>query len=477
MSLLLKKFLPATRRNFCQAHTDESSLHHLIGWVKQARRMKKNSFLNVSDGSSPKTLQVVCPSIILPENLAVGSAVKITGTLKSFEQPREVGELQFDHCELFANYVEILNPKPETSVINDIHWASNSFSMPDLGLLHSPNGLQWRHQLTPYQSIFRLRRAVNRIIVSEFDEAGYLEVDTPILTKIDCEGDCQQFGVFTDNAKQGSTVKLTGSAQLHLELLVQGLGKVFTMNQTFRAEPSHSRMHLAEFRMVEAESMQLTDVPALCDEIEALIKAIFERFLLKCVDQAHGEELSIDVALVKESFCQIDQFNAGHELQNVIDCSFNRVTFNEALNLLKDEPSRYDRAASGLNRSDELKLIEILGGKPTFLTHFPVPLKPFYAELDPSDHSCTLSVDLLFPGVGEVVGGSVRAQSVERLMKGCEANGTELAQWYANTRALPSSGPHGGFGIGFDRLMQFMFGIHNIRDVVPFPREINKIFL
>ncbi|KAF8568973.1 hypothetical protein P879_01799 [Paragonimus westermani] len=498
----------------------------VIGWVRSIRRHKTRVFFNLSDGSTPRELQIVCCPTTIRGAIHVGSAVSVKGHFVSSRpgSDRVVSSSTADlllHGELVANDVRPLdsNLSVDSSESRRVLGTSGSNTpRPDLGLLRSTAGLPWRHRLPEFAAVIRLRARVKNIVHRVMQTLEYLEVDTPIMTTLDCEGTNQVFSVRASNeAAVGSTdhspatVHLTGSSQLHLEALALGLSKVYTLSPTFRAEASHTRHHLAEFHMLEAESVHLDSVDRLCDEIETVVRGLVREFVdlvsprtqsisresehdeIRILDNTDYSDSCFDLSLVLSSLtgeqnwakCRSSSVTdlSGVEtrcaqLQSVLNKPFVRITYDEAVARLTDQFGPRD-TTEDLTKAEERHIIDWFGSGvcPVFVSHFPSTLKPFYCLL--LDETRSAAVDLLVPQIGELVGGSVREVDPAVLfarLSSMHCSRLSSFDWYLKLRGHGGS-PHGGFGLGFERLLQYLLGVHNIRDVIPFPRVLNKICL
>lgn len=255
---------------------------------------------------------------------------------------------------------------------------------------------------------------------------------------------------------------------------------MYTLSPTFRAEPSHSRLHLAEFLMLEAESVTMTTVDALCDEIESIVRDIASPYLdlLSTISQ---NDLHHILSYLSETPGAVSPSEHLKTLQSVLSRPFTRMTFHEALDYLERHGKRNSTTnteVSGFNKEEEQALCVTVGGG-VFVTDFPAAQKPFYCAqslTSKNTEPSVAAVDLLIPGVGELVGGSVRESQKEVLLTRMPGGETGALGWYANLRGHGGA-PHGGFGLGFDRLLLWLLGVYNIRDTVTFPREIGKMYL
>nr|VZI16568.1 unnamed protein product [Spirometra erinaceieuropaei] len=458
----------------------------------------------------------------MPEGVAVGSAVSVRGRLVLRPQRRHRQHTDHHHhqkeeeevvespegdftTDLVADVVRNLSGEPSAEVgaaaITEADASllgAMSASRPKLGLLRSDRGLAWRHRVPEMAAALRLRAVCKSIVHRVMQERAYLEVDTPILTRTDCEGagetflvkstkpdlTCTSGGSEESSPAEHADVHLTVSAQLHLEALALGMGRVYTLSPTFRAEPSHSRFHLAEFLMLEAESVLLDSTDTLCTEMEAIVTSIVASFLGQI--EACPSDLSTDLRLVLSYLSEPpNSSTAEHiaKLRRMLPLPFARVTFTEADNYLQ-RAGRSRSSEDGLSKEEEQEICQWVGDRPVFITDFPASMKPFYCSSTGSvtngSPACVQAVDLLIPGIGELIGGSVRETDGSALAEKMRRQGlnpqSPSMAWYLGLRGHGGA-PHAGFGLGFDRLLLWILGVYNIRDTVPFPRELQKIYM
>uniref|UniRef100_A0A3P9DDQ8 asparagine--tRNA ligase n=1 Tax=Maylandia zebra TaxID=106582 RepID=A0A3P9DDQ8_9CICH len=400
------------------------------GWVRSVRAQKANVFLHVNDGSSLQSLQVVASSELSDPLLTFGSAVEVTGILKKSPHQKQPVELD-------ANFI----------VFCFIFFFLRTFplkSKSDMAL-----------------SIF-----ANFLISGD---NGFVEINTPIITSNDCEGAGELFQVepsgpdYADGENFFSVpAYLTVSGQLHLEVVSGAFSKVYTFGPTFRAENSQSRRHLAEFYMVEAEISFTQSLEDLTKVMEDMFRFATEHVLAHCVE---------DVDLFHK------HVTPGQKLKEYL-VSFLRITYREAIDILRRSSERFAFPTDwgcDLKTEHEKYLVKHCGNIPVFVTDYPYDLKPFYAR-DNQDHPerTAAAVDLLVPGVGELCGGSLREERLNLLS--ARAGLEDVYSWYLDLRRFGSV-PHGGFGLGFERYLQCILGVDNIKDVVPFPRFSHSCLL
>ncbi|KAL8594596.1 hypothetical protein ACOMHN_002151 [Nucella lapillus] len=451
------------------------------GWVKSVRQHKENVFLHISDGSGPQPLQVIASPDQLPAAATFASCVQVQGQLKASPGRGQAVELRADSILLHGPC------DAETFPFGARHKHSADYCRSYLHL---------RPKADSFASLLRLRSAAAAAFHCYFQENGYLFVHTPILTSNDCEGggevflaepasspDPQAGDPATDsNSREGSSsggssssssdeddgkshyfshpAFLTVSGQLHLEAVASAVSRVYNFGPTFRAENSRSRHHLSEFYMVEAEIAFLHSLDDLLEIMEDLVRKTCHRLL-----ETSASELNF--YLKRHGAAQHQE-----SLEKMMQASFARLSYKEAVELLEKHNHRFQFKAEwggDLRKEHEKFLTQQMGDVPVFITDFPASLKPFYAKAN-QDGQTVGAVDLLVPGVGELIGGSLREDDLDTLTARLKALGAEEQyQWYTDLRQFGSS-PHGGFGLGFERYLQFALGTPNIKDTLPFPR-------
>ena len=433
------------------------------GWVRTRREAKGFSFIEINDGSCLANLQVVADGT-LPDYatvvvaLTTGSSVTIRGELVESGGGRQ-------RLELRAASVEVHATAPADYPLQKKR--------------HSFEFLRERAHLRPRTNVMgavlRVRSALSFAVHRFFRERGFFYVHTPIITTSDCEGAGEMFRVTTidphhpprtadgqvDYAQDffGRAAALTVSGQLEGECCALGLGRVYTFGPTFRAEHSNTTRHLAEFWMIEPEAAFFT-----LDETMDLAEA-FVRFLAA----AALDECAPDLAFFAE---RIDPTLIG-TLQGIAAAPFARISYTEAIALLEKENDRFSCPAlygCDLQSEHERFLTTTVFEKPVMVHDYPARIKPFYMKLN-SDGRTVRAMDLLVPRVGELIGGSEREDRPDRLEERMIAAGIDPHDysWYLDLCRYGST-PHAGFGLGFERLMLLVTGMHNIRDVIPFPR-------
>jgi len=451
------------------------------GWV---RHFRNNQFIALTDGSTPQTLQVVI-SLDTPEELrariTAGAAISATGTVVE-----SLGKGQ--RIELKANTVEILGDCDPNEYPLQIK------NRPSLDFLREHAHLRFR--TATFGAVFRVRHALAFAVHQFFHERGFVYLHTPIVTASDAEGAGEMFRVTTlpmEGAPKteageidfsedffGRSTNLTVSGQLEAELGAMALGEVYTFGPTFRAENSNTTRHLAEFWMIEPE-VAFNDLSANADLAEDFIKHLI-RFALEN-NREDLDFLAGRLAEEEKGKPQGERSEMGliEKLEFVIAQPFERITYTEAIDILrasnhyKKKKFQYDVSwGVDLQSEHERYLVEKHFKKPVIVTNYPAAIKAFYMRMDDGaepGRETVAAMDILTPGIGEIVGGSQREERLEKLQERMRAMHIpeEELYWYLDTRRFGTA-PHAGFGLGFERMVQFVTGMGNIRDVIPFPR-------
>ncbi|KFL38060.1 asparagine--tRNA ligase [Arenimonas donghaensis] len=436
------------------------------GWVRTRRDSKAGlSFVNVSDGSCFAPIQVVAPASLgnyedEVRRLSAGCSVVATGTLVPSQGQGQGFEIQ-------ASAIEVLG------------WVEDPETYPIQPKAHSLEFLREVAHLRPRTNLFgavtRIRHCLAQAVHRFFHEQGFYWISTPIITTSDAEGAGQMFRVSTldmanlprDNKGEvdfskdffGKETFLTVSGQLNVEAYCLALSKVYTFGPTFRAENSHTTRHLAEFWMIEPE-IAFADLAANADLAEAFLKYLFEAVLAERAD---------DMAFIAERV----QKDAVTRLENFIDSPFERIDYTEAVRLLKDSGHKFDYPVEwglDLQTEHERWLTEVHVGRPVVVMNYPEQIKAFYMRLNDDGKTCA-AMDVLAPGIGEIIGGSQREERLDVLDKRMAQFGLDAEHygWYRDFRRYGSV-PHAGFGLGFERLVVYTCGLANIRDAIPYPR-------
>lgn len=434
------------------------------GWVRTKREAKGLTFLEVNDGSSLQGLQVVI-SQDLPDyeqiikQISTGASARIEGVLVASPGKGQRIEMQARAVEVFGA------ADPETYPLQKKR--------------HSFEFLRTIAHLRPrtntFGAVFRVRNACSYAIHQFFQERGFLWVHTPIVTASDCEGAGEMFAVTTIDLPKlaaGSTAVdysqdffgkptfLTVSGQLEAEIMAMAFSNVYTFGPTFRAENSNTSRHLAEFWMIEPE-MAFCDLEDDANLAEEFLKYIFSYVLENCPE---------DMAFFQERVSDQVMPNA----QKIIQEKFERISYTEAVKLLENSSKDFEYPVKwglDLQSEHERYLAEELFKRPVVVMDYPTEIKAFYMRLDDSQKTVR-AMDVLAPGIGEIIGGSQREERLDVLETRIRSAGLnpEDYWWYLDLRRYGTV-PHAGFGLGFERLVQFITGMSNIRDVIPFPRS------
>jgi len=442
----------------------EKPLNQIVevkGWVRTRRDTKGLSFIELNDGSSLKNLQVICEQEMeefdsLVRKITTGCAAVFKGCLT--ESPAKGQDV-----ELRAEKLEVLG------------WAPAE-SYPLQKKRHSLEFLREIAHLRPRTNsigaITRIRSSLSMSVVNFFHDHDFCQIHTPIITTSDCEGAGEMFTVTTLAPEVmtggpdkfaadffGQRAGLTVSGQLEAEAYALALGRVYTFGPTFRAENSNTSRHLAEFWMVEPE-MAFCDLEADIDLAEQFLKHLVSHVQKNCREDLELFERFVDRELPKR-------------LAGVLEQDFARTTYSEAVELLEKSGRKFEFPVGwgiDLQSEHERYLTEEVFKRPLVVTDYPAAIKPFYMR-DNDDDRTVAAMDILFPGTGEIIGGSQREDRYEVLERKMVAAGIDLEayRWYLDLR-LYGSAPHAGFGMGFERFVQFVTGMSNIRDVIPFPR-------
>ncbi|MBE9207809.1 asparagine--tRNA ligase [Nostoc sp. LEGE 06077] len=434
------------------------------GWVRTKRDLKGFAFIEVNDGSSLANLQVVINQNLpdfeaILKKLNTGASVEVNGVLVASQGKGQRIELKAEAVKVYGE------ADPETYPLQK---KRHSFEfLRTIGHLRS--------RTNSFGAVFRVRNACSTAIHQFFQERGFLWVHTPIITASDCEGAGELFSVTnldlknvprTDNQavdySQDFFAKptyLTVSGQLEAEVMAMAFSNVYTFGPTFRAENSNTSRHLAEFWMVEPE-MAFCDLEGDMDLAEAFLKHIFNYVLEKCPEDMEFFNERIDKTVLATA-------------ENIINNQFERLTYTDAIKLLEKADVKFDYPVSwglDLQSEHERYLAEQLFKKPVIVTDYPAQIKAFYMRLN-EDEKTVRAMDILAPKIGEIIGGSQREERLDVLERRIIAQDMkpEDLWWYLDLRRFGTV-PHAGFGLGFERLVQFMTGMGNIRDVIPFPR-------
>ena len=433
------------------------------GWVRTKRGNKNVAFIALNDGSSVNNIQVVCDTQNFSEELlkeiTTGACIAVKGTLVESMGKGQSVEIQAKEIEVYGKADPEVYPLQKKG--------------------HSMEFLREIAHLRPRTNTFgcvlRIRHAMAFAIHNYFNSKGFCYLHTPLITASDCEGAGAMFQVTTMDLNNipkneegavdftqdffGRQTSLTVSGQLEGELGAMALGSIYTFGPTFRAENSNTPRHLAEFWMVEPE-VAFNDIKDNMDLAEDFIKYLVKYALDNCMDDLKFLNDMFDKELISR-------------LEGVIDTEFVRLTYTEGVKILEQSGEKFEYPVGwgiDLQSEHERYLVEKHFKKPVILTDYPKDIKAFYMKQN-DDGKTVRAMDVLFPKIGEIIGGSEREASLEKL----EARIAELNMdtrglwWYLDTRRFGTA-PHSGFGLGFERLLLFVTGMSNIRDVIPFPR-------
>jgi len=431
------------------------------GWVRTRRDSKDFSFIELNDGSSLRNLQIIArntlPNYADVQRLATGASISVRGALVASH-----GKGQ--RWELVADKIDIIGGADET------------YPLQKKG--HTPEFLREIAHLRPrsnlFGCVFRVRSRLAFAIHEFFQDRGFIYVHTPIITGSDCEGAGELFRVSTIDIKNpprkngdidyaqdffARATYLTVSGQLEAEALALALSKVYTFGPTFRAENSNTSRHASEFWMIEPE-MAFCDLNGNMDLAEELMK-----YLIADVRKHCPEEMELFAKFVDKELL--------HRLDFVLNRTFQRITYTDAVDLLKKSGEKFEFPIDyGLNLQSEHErwLTEKHFKCSVTVFNFPKEIKPFYMRLN-DDGKTVAAMDLLVPGIGEIVGGSQREERLDVLEENMRRHKMDPAdyKWYLDLRRYGTV-PHSGFGLGFERMLMFITGVPNIRDVIPFAR-------
>lgn len=427
------------------------------GWVKTRRDAAGFSFLEIGDGSCLANLQVIVDDALANyaaevKKLTTGCSVLVTGILQ--ESPAK-GQA----VELRASLVQVLGwADPEHYPLQK---KQHSFEF-------LRNICHLRPRTNALGAVARVRSRLSLGIHSFFQERGFIQVHTPVITTSDCEGAGEMFQIESASAERsveqesgffGRPAGLTVSGQLQAEVYAQALGNVYTFGPTFRAENSNTSRHLAEFWMVEPE-MAFCDLAGDMEVAEEMLKYLVRLALTEC-----AEDLALFDRFIEKGLLA--------RLGRVVEQDFAHVTYSEAVEQLLGCGQTFTfpvQWGMDLQSEHERYLTETVYQRPLIVTDYPATIKPFYMRLS-DDGRTVAAMDILVPGIGEIIGGSQREERYETLLARMQQASidTEGYGWYLDLRRYGTV-PHSGFGLGFERLVQFVTGMANIREVIPFPR-------
>ncbi len=433
----------------------------LEGWIRNHRKQKEFGFIDFSDGTCFKHIQVVYDNKLKDfDTIAkyhVGCAIRVTGIVVKSPKESQPFELQ-------AKSVELLGDCPEDYPIQPKK--------------HSREFLREQAYLRPrtnlFQAVFRIRSVAARGIHEYFQSNNYVYVHTPLLTTADCEGENQMFKVTTfdfnnlplneekevDLSKDlfGRQTYITGTGQLHGEAYAMSFKKIYTFGPTFRTENSNTKTHANEFWMIEPE-MAFMDLDDLMNVEEEMLKYVVNYVLEKCNDEIEFLDKFVEKGLKKK-------------LSDLVSSSFKKITHHEAIDILKNANVKWEFEPDyeeDIAKEHERYITEYFNG-PVFIYNWPKDIKAWYMK-ENADGKTVAAVDLEVPGSGELMGGSQREEDYEKIIERAKSMNVDLdtVDWYINLRKFGGC-YHSGFGMGFERLIMYLTGVENIRDVIAFPR-------
>lgn len=439
----------------------------VAGWAKTIRDMKTFGFIELNDGSCFRNLQVVADASVLPNykeivSQNVGAALSITGTVVLTPDAKQPLELKASEINVEGTST------PDYPLQKKRHTAE---------YLRTIQHLRPRTNL--FSAVFRVRSVAAYAIHEFFQQRGFVYVHTPLITASDCEGAGEMFHVTTLNLQNvpkngdgtvdytqdffGKPTNLTVSGQLNAENFAMAFGDVYTFGPAFRAENSNTQRHAAEFWMIEPE-MAFTDLKGDMDVAEDLIKFIIKRTMERCPDELAFFNRFVDKGL-------------SERLNHVASSAFGRVSYTEAVEILKKHNDEFDYKVdwgSDLQTEHERFLTERIFKRPVFVTDYPKEIKAFYMRLN-DDGKTVAAADCLVPGIGEIIGGSQREERLDLLEQRMEELGMRKEDywWYLDLRRYGGC-KHAGFGLGFERMVMYLTGVSNIRDVLPHPRTVGS---
>ena len=449
------------------------------GWV---RTFRNNQFISLNDGSTIHNLQIVVDfnqtDETLLKRITTGAAISVSGVLKESQGSGQ-------KVELVAQKIVVLGDSdPEKYPIQP--------KKHSLEFLRENAHLRFRTQL--FSAVFRVRHHLAMAIHKYFDEKGFFYLHAPIITASDAEGAGEMFQVTNLDVNKpprgedgqinyqedffGKKTSLSVSGQLQAELAAMGLGKVYTFGPTFRAENSNTARHLAEFWMIEPE-VAFMDIHGDMDLAEGLLKFCIQYALDHCADDLQFLHERLDQEEKQKPQQERSPMPLIDKLKFCVENEYQRLTYTEAIEILKNCPpnkkGKFQFPITGfgadLQSEHERYLVEKHFQKPVILIDYPKEIKAFYMRVNEDDKTVA-AMDILFPGIGEMVGGSQREERLDVLIKKMEEFDIPQHEmdWYLDTRRFGTN-PHAGFGLGFERLVMFVTGMSNIRDVIPFARS------
>ena len=435
------------------------------GWVRTVRTSKNFGFIELNDGSFFKNVQIVFDTNLdnfdKVNKLSISSCIIVNGKVVKTENAKQPFEIHADKIEIFS--------LADTSY--PIQKKNTSFEF-----LRTQAHL--RPRTNTFSAVFRIRSVAAFAIHEYFQKNGYVYVNTPIITCADCEGSAEMFKLTTLDLNKplpqkdgktdfsedlfGKEAYITGSGQLHGETFAQAFGKIYTFGPTLRSENSNTKTHANEFWMIEPE-ISFCDLDGLMDIEEDFLKYIVRAVLERCPEEMEFCDKFISKGLIEK-------------LNKLLDSEFVRLDHKDAIDLLKKADRKWEfepEYGGDLAKEHEKYITEYFNG-PVFVKNWPKDIKSYYMKLNP-DGKTVAAVDLEVPVAGEIMGGSQREEDYDKLVKRMKEMGiaTEPLYWYLELRKYGTD-IHSGFGLGFERLLMYITGMENIRDVIPYPRTPNN---
>ncbi|MBR7132693.1 MAG: asparagine--tRNA ligase [Clostridia bacterium] len=437
----------------------------VCGWVRTSRDSKNMAFIELNDGTSLKHLQIVIDKAVISEIadfMKLGTSLKVVGEVVK-------SAVAADSVEINAKEITVLGECPqEYPLQKKRHTLEYLRTIPHL-----------RVRTNTFNAVLRVRSVVSACIHEYFQQRRYVYIHTPLITASDCEGAGEMFKVttigYSNNYKSeeeynaddffGKRAALSVSGQLEGEVAAMAMGKIYTFGPSFRAEKSNTPRHVAEFWHVEPE-VAFAELPDIIEIAEELIKHIINTVLEKCPEELKFFDAHFEKGLIEK-------------LESVASNDFAVMTYTEAIDALLKADVKFQYPVEwgcDLMTEHERYISEVVCKRPVFLTDYPKEIKSFYMKQN-ADGKTVAATDLLVPGVGEIIGCSEREADLDKLLSAMEARGMSLAEYehYISLRKFGSV-PHSGFGLGLERIIMYVTGVQNIRDVILYPRTVGSIY-
>lgn len=477
LATLASTLTPTVRQLLAPGTPTSAKPIQVNGWVKSVRRQKRIAFAVITDGSSAEGLQAVFTDVALANDLSKGCAVSLTGVLADSIGPGQAKELQVQ----------------EVKVVGECNPEEYPVNKREMTVDYLRDHCHLRTRTDDMAAVVRLRDSTMRTMQDYFTNLGFTYAHTPLIVSNDCEGAGETFRVLapsegpstssatpalsSSTATQGDEkppehffgrpAYLTVSSQLHLEALATSLSRVYTISPCFRAERSQTGRHLSEFWMLEAEWAFTNKVDDVCQVVEGAVK--------QALSQGGPDLRLLRKDLLESRLVALEKAASGEP--------WTRISYTDAIRELEKAQStskvfKYDPVwGSPLRSEHERWIAEQIANGPAFVTDYPTELKPFYMRLN-DDEKTVACFDLLVPHLGELVGGSLREERMSYLRQAMERDALDAASydWYLDLRKFGGA-PHGGFGLGFERLVSWMTGVENVRECIPMPRWAGRMLL